>query len=418
MAMRRDDLSPPVERVDGPTTLDDALRVPNLDDADVVRTLWDDLAAEVSVIEQDPPRVSPWATPVVVTPAPTPVVEPEPATDPPTLRPPVPSERAPGTDPEPTRRELKREHQAARDEQRLEKLKLRRHRILPRTVIGIASMLLFFGLGAGVAGAALYAYYDWRLSENEQRIGDLSTSLERRLEAANQGLEDASNEAVANVQRQMGPFRQLMDQYGVARDLVGQLNGGVWSVETLDENGGPSVGSAFVVASDDAQSLLVTSYSAVAAGTTDPGPTITLRSGDESFEGELYNWDPEHDLALLVLPRGGLTPLPWADNATMADLVGTHVWAAEGFGGNGVSVSPGTVIDLTDVGLQHTVALNAAFRGGPIVNGRGEVVGIASQSYAPLNYPSGAVSFGVPVQASCERVLSCSGDVPGAGEGN
>ena len=78
-------------------------------------------------------------------------------------------------------------------------------------------------------------------------------------------------------------------------------------------------------------------------------------------------------------------------------------------------MSPGSVIDSSDVGIQHTAALNTAFRGGPLVNGRGEVVGIASIGYAPLNYAGGDVSFGVPVQAACERILNCTGDVPGAG---
>ena len=50
------------------------------------------------------------------------------------------------------------------------------------------------------------------------------------------------------------------------------------------------------------------------------------------------------------------------------------------------------------------------------MNGRGEVVGIASTGYAPLNYAGGDVSFGVPVQAACERILNCTGDVPGLGD--
>jgi hypothetical protein len=50
------------------------------------------------------------------------------------------------------------------------------------------------------------------------------------------------------------------------------------------------------------------------------------------------------------------------------------------------------------------------------VNGRGQVVGIASTAYIPFGYAGGGVSFGIPVQAACDRVLSCSGDVPGAGE--
>ena len=209
-----------------------------------------------------------------------------------------------------------------------------------------------------------------------------------------------------------GPCSQRSVSSG---NLTGRLDGSVWFVETLDENGAPAVGSAFVAASDDTESLLVTSFGAVAAATTEPAPTIGVRSGDETLEATLYNWDPEHDLALLVIPRGGLEPLPWADNDTLAHIVGARVWAAEGIGGNGVSVSPGSVIDSSDVGLQHTAALNQAFRGGPLVNGRGEVVGIASIGYAPLNYAGGDVSFGVPVQAACERILNCTGDVPGAG---
>jgi S1-C subfamily serine protease len=422
MAMRRDDLGHPGdvgvgEWPEGPSTLDDALRVPDLENADLVRSLWDDLADEVAVVEPEVPGAALFAPTVAPLPA-EPIDLPDPVLEPPTI--PAPS---PATEPEvdatpPTRRELKRDKRAAKDERRLEKLRLRRHRVLPRSVLGIAAMLLFFGLGAGVAGAALYAYYDWRLSENEQRIGELSAGLENRLEAANEGLDNAAAAAVQDIRGEMRPFRELMEQQGIANNLVGRLDGSVWAVETLDENGAPSVGSAFVAASDDAQSLLVTSYATVAAGTTQPSPTITVRSGDESFEAQLYNWDPDHDLALLVLPRGGLEPLPWAGNDTMAELVGTRIWVAQGFGGNHVSVSPGTVIDQSDVGLQHTAAINAAFRGGPIVNGDGEVVGIASQGYAPLNYPTGAVSFAPAVQFACERVLTCSGDVPGAGEGN
>ena len=431
--MRRDDLGVGERAVGEPTaapsTLDDALWVPDLDHADVVRSLWDDLAEEVAVVEPAAPSapVDPVPGAELFAPAPPAPAEPlglpDPVLDPPTIPAPT-STREPEPEPEadvvvpPTRRQLKREKRAAKDERRLEKLRLRRHRILPRSVLGIAAMLLFFGLGAGVAGAALYAYYDWRLSENEQRIGELSAGLERRLQAANEGLDNAAAAAVQDIRGEMRPFRALMEEQGIANNLVGRLDGSVWAVETLDENGAPAVGSAFVAASDDAQSLLVTSYATVAAGTTQPSPTITVRSGDESLEAQLYNWDAEHDLALLILPRGGLEALPWAGNDTMSRLVGTRVWVAQGFGGNRVSVTSGTVIDQTDVGLQHDAPINAAFRGGPIVNGDGEVVGIASQSYAPLNYPSGAVSFAPSIQFACERVLSCSGDVPGAGEGN
>jgi S1-C subfamily serine protease len=106
--------------------------------------------------------------------------------------------------------------------------------------------------------------------------------------------------------------------------------------------------------------------------------------------------------------------MPWAGDRALSRIVGKHVWAVEGIGGNGVSLSPGIAIDQSASGIQHTASLNQAFRGGPIVNGRGQVVAIASLAYTPLGFPSGDVSFGVPVQTACDRVLSCSGEVPGA----
>ena len=410
--MRREDLGHPT---DGPPTLEDALRVPDLEDGELVQTLWDDLATEAPVIE---PPVGPWPdsfVPPTSTPTAVPTAEPVTRAEPDGAEPP-PAPHAPDEEAPLSRREAKRRRRELKDLKKVEKLKLRRHRILPRTVIGIAAMLLFFGLGVGVAGAVLYAYYDWRLSENEQRVGELSEGLERRLQQANEELNLSSDNAVQAIRREARPLRALLAEERTVGNLTGRLDGSVWFVETLDENGAPAVGSAFVAASDDAQSLLVTSFGAVVAATTEPAPTITVRSGSETLEATLYNWDPEHDLALLVLPRGGLDALPWADDDSLAHLVGERVWAAEGIGGNGVSVSPGSVIDQSDVGIQHTAALNQAFRGGPLVNGRGEVVAIASIGYAPLNYATGDVSFGVPVQAACERILNCTGDVPGIGD--
>ena len=61
----------------------------------------------------------------------------------------------------------------------------------------------------------------------------------------------------------------------------------MWFVQTLDDAGAPSVGSAFVVFADDQQSFLLTSYTTVASSTTKPAPTITLRKGDETLTATL-----------------------------------------------------------------------------------------------------------------------------------
>jgi S1-C subfamily serine protease len=405
-----------------PRTLEEALHVPDLGDGEVVRDLWPGLAAEPAIVESPVEAVPPPVQPVDLTALPDPRRDADvlgaelwlPAAAPPHGSDPRAVEVAEPEDRRSTRREARRRHRAAKEQARLAKLAKRRHRILPRTVLGLASMLLCFGLGVGLAGGILYAYYDWRLSENEQRVGELSASLEQRLQEANEELDLTGQNQIEALRREASGLRELVADQAVVADLTGELAGQVWFVETLDENGAASVGSAFVAASSDTESLLVTSYAVVAAGVTEPSPTISVRSGDERLEAELYNWDPEHDLALLVVPRGGLEAMPWAGDRALSRIVGKHVWAVEGIGGNGVSLSPGIAIDQSVSGIQHTASLNQAFRGGPIVNGRGQVVAVASLAYTPLGFPSGDVSFGVPVQTACDRVLSCSGEVPGA----
>ena len=53
--MRREDLG---RQSDGPPTLEDALRVPDLDDGEVVRSLWDDLVIEDGARDRAPDRVA------------------------------------------------------------------------------------------------------------------------------------------------------------------------------------------------------------------------------------------------------------------------------------------------------------------------------------------------------------------------
>ena len=52
--MRREDLG---ATTDDPPTLEDALRVPDLEDEELIKTLWDGLATEAPVVE---PPVAPW----------------------------------------------------------------------------------------------------------------------------------------------------------------------------------------------------------------------------------------------------------------------------------------------------------------------------------------------------------------------
>jgi S1-C subfamily serine protease len=262
----------------------------------------------------------------------------------------------------------------------------------------------------------LYAYYDWRLTQNEDRVGDLAEGLETRLSDANVAVENATNEAVRDVREEGEALRALIADQNRIVELQPQISASVWYVSTLDDSGRASVGSAFVVAGDGDGSLLLTSYATVSASTVDPAPEITLRKGDETMVATLYAWDPARDLALLTVDRPDMEPLTWANEEQRAAAAGKRGFVVSGLGGSDATFSPGQVLDLTATGIMHNVAISEQFQGGPLLDEAGNVLGVASMEYNPLNFEStGAVSFAVPVGLACEQVLTCNGDATGAG---
>ena len=189
-----------------------------------------------------------------------------------------------------------------------EKLRLR-HRILPRTVIGISLMILALGVGAAFAGAALYAYYDYRQTQNETRVDAFADGFEKQYSAALGQLQGVRDQAIQSVNDGLGPLQAWQDDANALIDLPAKVGGGVWTLRTLDAAGKPVIGSAFVVSSDATSSLLLTSYETVSAATAQPGPAVTVEKGGEQLGAELYRWDAPSDLALLRVAKGNLPPL-------------------------------------------------------------------------------------------------------------
>ena len=88
-----------------------------------------------------------------------------------------------------------------------------------------------------------------------------------------------------------------------------------------------------------------------------------------------------------------------------------------GLGGAGAAITQGFVADLSAPALQHTAAVGTQFQGGPLVNSKGEVLAVASRTYAPLGFTTDQVTFAAPVRMSCEKVLKCpNGDPNGPGD--
>jgi S1-C subfamily serine protease len=255
----------------------------------------------------------------------------------------------------------------------------------------------------------LYAYYSYRLEQLDSHVNAFS-GAEKAAQAAIKAQTDA---AKAEIQSQLDPIRKIAAEGDTLQALVTKSAGALYFVHTLDEAGQPSVGTAFAVASDSHQTLLLTSYTTVRAATKRPGPDVFVRKGPNDTKVTVYTWQEERDLALIILPTGNQ---PKLDFATEIPTIGERVFALSGLGTQGGAVSQGFVADVSSAGIQHDAAIGPAFQGGPLLNSNGQVLGISSRAYAPLGYSTDAVWFAVPGKAACEKVLSCPANSPaGAG---
>jgi S1-C subfamily serine protease len=279
-------------------------------------------------------------------------------------------------------------------------------RNLPTTALGMAVLLFLMSIASAFTGAILYAYYDYRLGKTERKITTFETGFGAAQDKALGRIDKERDDAVGQVKDQLNDLEKFAASGATLTGVLNKAKPSVWFVQTLDASGQPSVGSAFVVFSDDQQSFLLTSYSTVQASTAKPGPDITLKKDNDTVKATLTSWDPANDLALLTVDRPSLPSLSWAPDSP-SPQIGDRVFVVSGLGGAGGAVTQGFVAGVSAEGIQHDAPVGASFQGGPLLNSAGQVLAVASRSYSPLGFAPGAVFFGVPIRTSCSKVIRC-----------
>ena len=289
-------------------------------------------------------------------------------------------------------------------------------RLMPRTVLGMAVLILAFAIGAAFSGVIFYSYYEFKKDDTEKTVNEFVGGFDKNFKTAIDTIKAEQANAKSEIQKELEPLRKIRAEGETLDALVAKVQASVWFVKTLDEAGQPSVGSAFSVASDSDQTLLLTSYSVIRAATRSPGPTVTIAKGGEELKATLYTWQEERDLALLIVSKGDIPKLGFAPKDPPLKT-GERVFAVSGLGAAGAAITQGFVADVSAQGVQHDASVGSAFQGGPLVNSNGELLAVASRAYAPLGFQSEDVFFGVPIRAACEKVLRCpDGVAAGAGE--
>ena len=141
--------------------------------------------------------------------------------------------------------------------------------------------------------------------------------------------------------------------------------------------------------------------------------TVTLANGDE-LAGTLVGVDPENDLAVINIDPEGrqLTTVPLGSSQEL--LVGQKVLAIGNPFGLSRTLTTGVVSGLgrpvsTDSGgiiqemIQTDASINPGNSGGPLLNSRGEMIGINTTIISPSGGSVG-IGFAVPIETA-RRVL-------------
>src|SRR3954452_15007855 len=288
-----------------------------------------------------------------------------------------------------------------------------RDRLLPKTVLGMTMLLLMASLGAAFSGTVLYAYYEYRLNKNEQRVTNFINRFDKQFQGAINAIQTEREDAKSQIKRQLAPLEKVAAEGSTLDSLLKKASPSVWFVHTLDEAGQPSVGSAFVVASDTNQTLLLTSFTTVRAATHQPGPQVFVSRPGEDNKVQLWTWQEDKDLALLILAKPNQPRLDWSNDSPPAKT-GDRVFAISGYGTGGGSVTQGLVANVSSSGILSDTQVGTEFQGGPLLNSKGEVIAVGSRSYAPLGFQSEGTSFSPLIRTACDRVLRCPSGTPNA----
>ena len=158
-------------------------------------------------------------------------------------------------------------------------------------------------------------------------------------------------------------------------------------------------GSGFLL---DRQGHILTNYHVI-AGAQQVEVTLSNRS---KYPARVVGVDRAHDLAVIQITAPNLTPATLGDSKDL--MVGQKVFAiGNPFGLNG-TMTRGIISSIRSVrgpesfideAIQTDAAINPGNSGGPLLNSRGEVIGINTMIASSVGQSSG-VGFAVPINTA------------------
>ena len=192
-----------------------------------------------------------------------------------------------------------------------------------------------------------------------------------------------------------------------AHDVDWRATAATVQLSVVTVEAGDALGSAWVAHADAGGSDLVTNYHIVAEAWKSGRASVDVRRGDSTLHGTVVRVDVDDDLAVLHVTQR----LPALGTARQRPAVGTTVMAVGSPLGLGGTISVGVVsgyrsLEGSDY-LQFSAPISPGNSGGPVVDGQGRVVAVASAKLVGQGVE--ALSLGIPVQVVCASLVRCEG---------
>ena len=161
------------------------------------------------------------------------------------------------------------------------------------------------------------------------------------------------------------------------------------------------------------ETFVVTNHHVIENCTDNAEELFVTYGGDNAVEteSELLNWDIENDLALLqvkaVIPVLSDTTTKPAAAGWWTMAIGNPGTVVKDEGGSLYNATTfGRIIGVEDEKFNYTSAqINHGNSGGPLVNSRGELIGVNTLGYA--NQDEGIWNVAMDIELLCVEVLEC-----------
>jgi putative serine protease PepD len=213
-----------------------------------------------------------------------------------------------------------------------------------------------------------------------------------------------------------GPAAQMQHPPESMAEVVDRVLPSVVTVRSSNP-GGRNLGSGFVISTDG---FLLTNDHVI--GPAVDAITVTFHDGSQA-PASVAGRDPESDLAVLRVDRGGLSPVHFGDSEAVA--VGDPVLAVGSPLALANTVTSG-IVSAVDraigtgrpggpvryyAAIQTDAAVNQGNSGGPLVDAAGQVVGVNAMIKSVAASESGAGSIGLAFAIPIRQAKRVAGEI-------